>query len=130
VIYKSNAVVPQAGHRAGSDPEPDYRFTLANERTFLAWVRTALGLFAAAVALENYNRGHTLTVVQHVSAALLALLAACTVSTGLHRYHEVDRAIRCHMRLPGYRPLAALGVAVGVIGLAATAMAIANARLG
>ena len=31
--------------------EPDYRFTLANERTFLAWQRTALGLLAAAVAL-------------------------------------------------------------------------------
>jgi len=27
--------------------EPDYRFTLANERTFLAWIRTALALFAA-----------------------------------------------------------------------------------
>ena len=31
--------------------EPDYRFTLANERTFLAWERTALGLLAAAVAV-------------------------------------------------------------------------------
>ena len=29
--------------------EPDYRFTLANERTFLAWVRTSLGLLAAAL---------------------------------------------------------------------------------
>lgn len=34
-----------------TDVEPDYRFTLANERTFLAWQRTALGLLAAAVAL-------------------------------------------------------------------------------
>ena len=31
--------------------DPDYRFTLANERTFLAWVRTALGLLAGAVAI-------------------------------------------------------------------------------
>ena len=29
---------------------PDYRFTLANERTFLAWIRTALALMAGAVA--------------------------------------------------------------------------------
>jgi hypothetical protein len=28
--------------------EPDPRFTLANERTFLAWIRTALALIAAA----------------------------------------------------------------------------------
>jgi len=33
--------------------EPDYRFTLANERTFLAWQRTALGLLAAAVAFAT-----------------------------------------------------------------------------
>ncbi|MBW6099325.1 DUF202 domain-containing protein [Escherichia coli] len=26
---------------------PDYRFSLANERTFLAWIRTALGFLAA-----------------------------------------------------------------------------------
>ena len=34
--------------------EPDYRFTLANERTFLAWQRTALGLLAAAVAVIQF----------------------------------------------------------------------------
>ena len=33
--------------------EPDYRFTLANERTFLAWVRTSLGLLAAGVAVRQ-----------------------------------------------------------------------------
>ena len=31
--------------------EPDYRFTLANERTFLAWIRTALALIAGGVAV-------------------------------------------------------------------------------
>ena len=35
----------------GSDP--DYRFTLANERTFLAWLRTGLALVAGAVALAS-----------------------------------------------------------------------------
>ena len=34
--------------------EPDPRFTLANERTFLAWVRTSLGLVAGSVALETF----------------------------------------------------------------------------
>ena len=33
--------------------EPDYRFTLANERTFLAWIRTALGLLAGGVAVRQ-----------------------------------------------------------------------------
>lgn len=33
--------------------EPDYRFTLANERTFLAWIRTALALIAGGVAVAQ-----------------------------------------------------------------------------
>ena len=33
--------------------DPDYRFTLANERTFLAWLRTGLALLAGAVALAS-----------------------------------------------------------------------------
>ena len=36
----------------GVGDEPDVRFSLANERTFLAWVRTSLALLAAGVALE------------------------------------------------------------------------------
>ncbi|WP_369052346.1 DUF202 domain-containing protein [Kineococcus terrestris] len=36
----------------GTGAEPDPRFSLANERTFLAWLRTALALLAAGVALE------------------------------------------------------------------------------
>ncbi len=41
---------PQAVYRHGEEPDP--RFTLANERTFLAWIRTSLALIAAGVALE------------------------------------------------------------------------------
>ena len=41
---------PQSVYRHGT--EPDVRFTLANERTFLAWIRTALALIAGGVALE------------------------------------------------------------------------------
>ncbi|NNA69385.1 DUF202 domain-containing protein [Pseudomonas gessardii] len=32
--------------------EPDPRFTLANERTFLAWIRTAIALLASGIALD------------------------------------------------------------------------------
>ncbi|WP_345712331.1 YidH family protein, partial [Kineococcus glutinatus] len=36
----------------GTGREPDARFSLANERTFLAWIRTSLALLGAGVALE------------------------------------------------------------------------------
>ena len=35
--------------------EPDYRFSLANERTFLAWIRTALALLAGGVLLDQFS---------------------------------------------------------------------------
>lgn len=35
--------------------EPDPRFTLANERTFLAWIRTSLAFLAGGVALEAFR---------------------------------------------------------------------------
>ncbi|APC33387.1 MULTISPECIES: YidH family protein [Nocardiopsis] len=41
----------EASPRDAEGPSVDYRFTLANERTFLAWVRTALALLAGAVAV-------------------------------------------------------------------------------
>lgn len=60
--------------------EPDYRFSLANERTFLAWVRTALAVLAGALVLDQFAVRHeprwmlsTLTVVLAVLAALLSL---------------------------------------------------------
>ena len=43
--------------------EPDPRFTLANERTFLAWIRTALGLLAGGIALGT-GRGDHMSVLR------------------------------------------------------------------
>jgi putative membrane protein len=100
--------------------EPDYRFTLANERTFLAWERTALGLLAAAVAVVQLVPELPVPGARHVIGGLLAVLAILTAGTGLHRWKQVDRAIRCRMPLPRHRTPVWLGlglIAVGVFGL-------------
>lgn len=44
---------PASVFRVGK--EPDVRFTLANERTFLAWIRTALALIAGGLALRLFG---------------------------------------------------------------------------
>lgn len=60
--------------------EPDYRFSLANERTFLAWIRTALALLAGGVVLEQFAvklaPHHVLAVIAAALAVLSAVLSA------------------------------------------------------
>jgi putative membrane protein len=45
------ALLPPAVDRDAGGAEPDPRFTFANERTFLAWSRTALALVVAGLAI-------------------------------------------------------------------------------
>jgi putative membrane protein len=94
--------------------EPDARFTLANERTFLAWVRTGLAMLAGAVAvhapaidLEQWAR----TVVSLV----LLTAAALAISLAWRRWLAVERSIRTGRPLPGFAGPAALAGVIGVL---------------
>ncbi|WP_263577879.1 YidH family protein [Actinotalea sp. M2MS4P-6] len=100
--------------------EPDPRLTLANERTFLAWVRTALALIAGGVALA------ALEVPLHPGARL----AASLVLTGLgllvplaawRHWARVERAMRLGLPLPS--PRLAPPLAVGVLLVAVLVVA-------
>ena len=115
-----------------ADPEfePDYRFTLANERTFLAWQRTALGLLAAAVAVVQFVPDLTIPGARHVLGVLLALLATVTAGMGLRRWEQVDRAIRSGMPLPRQPSPAYLGVGLIVVGLLTLGLVVGKAVSG
>ena len=97
--------------------EPDYRFTLANERTFLAWQRTALGLLAAAVAVVQLVPELSIPGARHALAVLLAVLASVTAGMGLLRWRQVDRAIRIGNPLPRHPTPAYLAVGLTALGL-------------
>jgi putative membrane protein len=97
--------------------EPDYRFTLANERTFLAWLRTSLGLLAAAVAIVQLVPDLVVPGARHVIGAMLAALAIYTASAGLYRWGKVDEAIRRGLPLP--RDRMPIGLGIGLIIIAA-----------
>lgn len=77
-----------------SPPSVDYRFLLANERTFLAWMRTALGLIAGGVALDQFVRleqGEGLVVL----VALVTIAAGALVAVlGTVRWARTDAAMR------------------------------------
>jgi putative membrane protein len=84
-----------------SEPsEPDYRFTLANERTFLAWQRTALGLIAAAVAVGQLLPEFPISWARYATSGLLTLLAMLAAGIGLRRFSQVDVAMRSGLPLP------------------------------
>jgi putative membrane protein len=110
--------------------EPDYRFTLANERTFLAWQRTALGLLAAAVALLQFVPGPALQGMQYISSTVLGTLAIVSAGAGLLRWHRVDRAIRRTERLPHNRTPALLASGLAALGLVASVLAVVQAVSG
>jgi inner membrane protein YidH len=110
----------------GSDP--DYRFTLANERTFLAWLRTALALVAGAVALATLVPELGPVLVRNaVTFALLALGLTLTVGAYL-RWDRAERALRENRPLPiGVLPgLVAAGVTVIVVGIAVLVVLVAG----
>lgn len=66
-------------------PPLDYRFTLANERTFLAWIRTALGLLAAGVAVHTLVQPfHHLGVRRALSLSCIALAVALATGAYTH----------------------------------------------
>jgi putative membrane protein len=104
---------------ADDGEEPDYRFTLANERTFLAWVRTALGLLAGGVAVRQLVDPFE---IENATTALALLSVGCSVVLvvgGYLRWVAVQRAIRRGERLPTARLVPVAAVAFGVIAIVA-----------
>lgn len=113
-----------------TETEPDYRFTLANERTFLAWQRTSLGLLAAAVALVQLVPELTVPGARRVLGIGLAVLAIVTSGTGLVRWRQADHAMRRGEPLPRHPTPGFLAVGLIVLGLVATGLVIAKAVMG
>ncbi|WP_280426235.1 YidH family protein [Nocardia carnea] len=94
------------------DREPDYRFTLANERTFLAWIRTALGLVAGGIVVGQLYAAGSEPVTQQVVGAVCAVLA-CLIAVGAFRqWRRVQQAMRRDAPLP--RPPLVLATVAGV----------------
>ncbi|WP_246021291.1 YidH family protein [Arthrobacter echini] len=95
----------------GGGIEPDPRFTLANERTFLAWIRTALALLAGGIAVEAFTPDTFIPPVRAALAVVLLVLALLlAVSAGV-RWLRVERAMRRQAPLP--LPLLVPVLAVG-----------------
>jgi putative membrane protein len=109
---------PPSVYEDGEEPDP--RFSLANERTFLAWVRTGLALLAGAAAVDALDLPLP-DAVQTALAAGLALAAAATAVTAWRGWARTEHALRLRAPLPGnpVMVLVAATVVVAAVVLAA-----------
>lgn len=104
---------PRSVYGVGAEPDP--RFTFANERTFLAWARTALALIAAGVALTAYGSVTGTRSWPVVLASVLLTLCGLVSGVGaLINWGRNERSMRLNRPLPS-TPLLPVMVAVLVV---------------
>ncbi|MCV7344101.1 YidH family protein [Mycolicibacterium rhodesiae] len=111
----------------GSDP--DYRFTLANERTFLAWLRTGLALLAGAVALASLVHDFGPRPFRIVITVLLLVLSLVVTAGAYVRWDRAERAMREKRPLPT-DPLPRIIVSGAAIIIVAAAVLVYLAEFG
>ena len=102
-----------------TDDEPDYRMSLAAERTYLAYVRTALALSAGGIAVVGALPTAKALVLRRVIGVVLVLLAILVASTARLRWLDVDKALRAGLPLPRSRTTLPLSIGVSVVGVLA-----------
>jgi putative membrane protein len=95
--------------------DPDYRFTLANERTFLAWVRTALALLAGGVAVVQILPPFAFPGARQALGLVLTLMGGGLALASVRRWRRVQAAMRRDEDLPSTHVPIALGFSLTVL---------------
>lgn len=104
----------------GAGGEPDPRFTFANERTFLAWIRTGLGFLAAGVGIVTVARlSSDLGPEVRLAAALLVLCGLGCGVGAFTRWMSNERAMRLGLPLSSSRLLLVVSGVLAIVGLVA-----------
>jgi len=95
---------PNETRPTGPGDELDYRFSLANERTFLAWIRTALALVGGGLAVDQLLPALGRPTALRVSiATVLLVLGAATAVHAAVRWVRIERRMRSGADLPSSR---------------------------
>jgi putative membrane protein len=114
-----------------SEPhQPDHRFTLANERTLLAWVRTALALDVGGLGVIRFAPELGPTGGREAIGIALVLLGAVSAGLGYGRWATVDRALRTGSPLPPSGALKLLAYGLAALSLLTVALFLGRALVG
>ena len=105
-----------------SGTHPDYRFTLANERTFLSWIRTSLALDAAGLATLQLLPRLPVAYARELIGVGLVVLGTLLSSLSFRRWMVVERAMRLQQPIPPSWLPSILAITVGLLTQAAAVL--------
>ena len=109
--------------------EPDYRFTLANERTFLAWLRTALALDAAGIAVVHLLPELLVPGLRELAGVSLVVLGAVVAGGSYSRWGRYQQALRAGRPLPPSRLPAVLVVVLTAVSVLAVTLLVVESAV-
>ena len=116
-------LLPPDPRRSGD--EPDYRFTLANERTFLSWIRTSLALAAGGLAavglLDEFDGSEVLGI-------LLLALSFTVAATSYRRWARNERSMRLKEPLPTSRLPMLMAMGTALVAIVAAVLLVIDQR--
>lgn len=102
--------LPRSLYEVGSEPDP--RYSLANERTFLAWIGASLALLAAGVALDVLAQG-MLPELRLAASLVLVVSGVAAPVQAWFGWVAAERAMRLRRPLPA--PVFAAPIAIAVV---------------
>jgi putative membrane protein len=114
---------PGTGPDSGHEREIDVRFSYANERTFLAWNRTALALIATGVAATQLLPKFDVTFGRRLLGIPLIALGAVIALTSFSHWQANERAMRRGQPLVPSRIPLVLSIGIGVVAVVAVILA-------
>lgn len=106
----------------GSDPDP--RFSFANERTFLAWIRTALALIAGGLAITQLLPSFGFTGGRRFLGLPLMAVGSVIAAMAYAHWRRSEWAMRHDQPLPPTPMLAVLAYTLAVVGVTAGIFAV------
>jgi putative membrane protein len=110
------------------EAEPDVRFTYANERTFLAWNRTALALIATGVAATQLLPEFHVSGGPRILGLPLIGLGALVAVTSFRHWKANEQAMRHHEPLPRSPMPLVLSIGIGAVAVIAVVLALIGSR--
>jgi putative membrane protein len=112
----------------GDGTEPDPRFTFANERTFLAWSRTALALVVAGLGVVQLLPPFPgVPWGRHVLGVPLIVFGAVVAVAAYGEWVRSQRAMRLGRPLPRSVMPRLLAAVITVIGIIAAVVVLISA---